>query len=177
MWLSLIGFMGAGKTSVGEVLARRALLEAVDLDALIVEREGRDIPGIFADGGESAFRDAEAAALESLDRDRELVVSCGGGVIERPGNVELLRERGAVVWLDVPFGIVRRRLDDGSGDRPLVRQLGWPGLDELHRRRLPLYAAAAHFRLKADRDDPETLARRVLACRTAMVEGRRRERT
>lgn len=168
MWCSLIGFMGAGKSTVADLLAEHAFVPAIDLDEVIETREGRTVGEIFADDGEAAFREIESSALASLSPDEERIVACGGGIVQRADNVTLLRERGPVVWLDLPWESVRARLAAGAdGVRPLVAHLGWEGLEALHRARSPLYAAAAHFRLRADQDDPEVLGRRVLACRSA----------
>ncbi len=168
MWISLVGFMGAGKSSVATLLAERALLPVVDLDARIERLAGRDIPTIFARDGEERFRRLETAALYSLDRRRSLVVACGGGIVERPANVARLREAGVVVWLDAPWWVLRRRLEAAPGQRPLLERYGGDGLADLYRRRLLRYARAAHFRLRSDLVSPRVLAVQALRCRLAL---------
>jgi len=167
MWISLIGFMGSGKSTVGRRTAERAFASCIDFDAEIAAEAGRSIAEIFARDGEAEFRALERRALEAVDRDGDGVLACGGGIVEAWSNRELLRSLGVVVWLDASWETLRARLESDGGERPLVGDLGWDGLEELYLRRRPLYAATAHFRLRADLDDVEETARRVAACRSA----------
>lgn len=97
--IMLIGPTGSGKTTTGRLVAARLGWSFVDTDELVVQRAGRPIPDIFAAEGESRFRELESAALgETLER-RRIVVATGGGIGERPENVELMRRRGWVVML------------------------------------------------------------------------------
>ena len=93
----LIGMMGCGKTTCGRLLARRLGRELVDTDALIVEREGRSIPDIFAQSGEDYFRAREVEAAGELARREGLIVACGGGLPLRPAAMDPLRETGTVM--------------------------------------------------------------------------------
>ena len=95
----LIGMMGCGKTTCGRLLARRLGRELVDTDALIVEREGRSIPDIFAQSGEDYFRAREVEAAGELARQEGLIVACGGGLPLRPAAMDPLRETGTVSFL------------------------------------------------------------------------------
>lgn len=166
MWTSLIGFMGCGKSATARALAAGALLPAVDLDEEVARRAGLAVPEIFAREGVDGFRAREREALAALPAGEPLVLATGGGVVENPGCAELLRERGVVVWLDAPWEVLRARVvAAGVERRPLVGHLGWDGLARLYRRRLPLYAAAAHFRLRSERVSPAALGQAVLACR------------
>jgi len=173
MWLSLIGFMGSGKTSVSAALAERAVAEARDLDALVEERAGLRVAEIFDRHGEVGFRDLEAEVLAGLPADEELILACGGGVVERGRNRDLLRGRGVVVWLDAPWETLLGRLEgvDPSA-RPLLRGGDWDRVEALYHRRRPLYARTAHFRLRCDRGSADVLARRALACRLEWKRGR-----
>lgn len=163
MWISLIGFMGSGKSTVAELIARRAVLASVDLDVAVAEAAGADVPEIFAAAGEAGFREAEARALVALPADGELVVAAGGGVVEREANRTLLRERGTVVWLDLPWEAQRARLEAiGTAGRPLLQGGGWGRVESLHRRRRPLYARTAHFRLRGDLASEDVLVRQVM---------------
>ena len=112
-------------------------------------------------------------ALESLDSDRHLVVDCGGGVIMTPAAVALLQSRGVVIWLDASWAIIRSRILEGDvSERPLVQDLGLPGLEDLFRRRRPRYAAAADFRLDSGALDAEQLAKTAML-RSLLWERRR----
>ncbi|MFH2051634.1 MAG: shikimate kinase [bacterium] len=162
MWTSFIGFMGSGKSTIAgrlRVLSSRPL---VAVDDLVSGSAGKAIPAIFAEDGEAAFREAEFRALQVLDPGRNLVVDTGGGILESPGAADLLRSRGVVIWLDAAWDNLRSRLEDDPGDRPLVRDLGWDGLEALYRRRRRQYAAAADFRLRSDAGTVDQLARRAM---------------
>src|SRR5439155_27169951 len=96
----LVGFMGAGKSVCGRVLARRLGRCFVETGDMIVAGEGRSIPEIFRDAGEPRFRQLEADTLESLKLKSGEVIATGGGLPCREGRMERLREPGTVVWLD-----------------------------------------------------------------------------
>ena len=176
MWLSLIGFMASGKSTVARELAARALLDVRDLDVEIAAAAGACVPEIFATEGEAAFRRRELDALASLPTGEDLVVACGGGVVETPAARDLLRERGVVVWLDAPWESLRGRLEDsGAEERPLLAG-GWDEVEALFRARLPLYATTAHVRLRSDLSAPGELASRALVGRSRIAR-RTRETT
>ena len=116
----LTGFMGTGKTTVGKLLAQRLAYKFVDTDVIIEGRVGRSIAEIFAELGETAFRQMEAeVALELANRD-ELVISTGGRFMLYDGNVTALGENGRIFCLTAsPIEILSRVQKDGS-TRPLL---------------------------------------------------------
>lgn len=163
MWTSFVGFMGSGKSTVTRLLQTATSRPLVSTDAEVEARAGRPISAIFAADGEPGFRAAEMEVLASLDPARSLVVDTGGGIVETPEAVALLRSRGVVIWIDAHWEILRHRLqqqDDGT--RPLVDRLGWAGLEALHRRRRRLYAAAADFRLRSEEGPAGAVARTAM---------------
>lgn len=116
----LVGFMGAGKTAVGRVLADRLDWPFVDLDERVEAFAGSTIPEIFASQGEESFRRLEAAALRSLEASARAVVATGGGVMNREENRTWMKQHGTTVWLDVPFALLVARLGSRPGrQRPL----------------------------------------------------------
>lgn len=137
----LTGFMGAGKTAVGRRLAETLGWEAVDLDERIEAAAGLPIAEIFARRGEAEFRELESAELAAtLDR-AGLVVATGGGALAQPGALELVRGRGLIVWLKLPFAALAARVEAaGAEARPLYgdRQRA----RALYRERLPYYRQA-----------------------------------
>ncbi len=162
MWTSFIGFMGSGKSTIAGRLRELSSRPLAAIDALVAGGAGKPIPAIFAGEGEAAFREAEFRALRELDPGRNLLVDAGGGILESPGAADLLRSRGVVIWLDASWDNLRSRLEDDPGDRPLVRELGWEGLEKLYLRRRRQYAAAADFRLRSDMGTADQLARRAM---------------
>jgi shikimate kinase len=149
--VALIGFMGAGKSTVGRALAARLGKTFVETDALVEQRASMAIADVFSRYGEQHFRGLEAAVVQDVAMSRECVISCGGGVVLREDNVSTLRTSAVLVHLDVSPRSVLQRLSPQSTERPL---LNGPDRDrrvsELMERRRPFYAAAADFSIDTD---------------------------
>jgi shikimate kinase len=137
----LVGFMGAGKSVCGRLLARRLGRCFVETDDMIVATDGRSIPEIFRESGEARFRQLEADTLESLKLKSGDVIATGGGMPCRDGRMELLRKLGTVVWLD---GDVRELHERASrlGNRPMLEGRSMTEIDALYRARQPYYRRA-----------------------------------
>jgi shikimate kinase len=123
----LIGFMGAGKTTVGRALAKRLRWQFLDLDDVIEQREHKSVAEIFASSGESAFRRMESAALAALLQDHQagsdLVLALGGGAFVQKQNRDALVSAGAItVLLEAPVEELRRRCQGEHKVRPLAQQ-------------------------------------------------------
>ena len=143
--LYLVGFMGAGKTTVARVLAARLSWRAEDIDARIEARERRPVASIFAQSGEAYFRQAERLMLSELLPQREIVVATGGGTFAEADNRALMLADGAVAWLDVPLERVLQRVPV-DGRRPLASDR--VQMEQLYIRRRLTYAEA-HVRIDA----------------------------
>jgi shikimate kinase len=137
----LVGFMGAGKSSAGRLLARRLGRCLVETDDMIVARDGRAIPDIFRQEGEEAFRRLEGEAVEALRLKSGEVIATGGGLPCRPGRMEALRELGTVVWLRGSLAELLARAGR-SGARPMLSGRTPEDLEALYRAREPYYALA-----------------------------------
>ncbi|MCX7599542.1 MAG: 3-dehydroquinate synthase [Armatimonadetes bacterium] len=138
----LVGFMAAGKTTVGRLLASETGLPLVDTDELIEAQVGRPISEIFATDGEQAFRDLESDVLAQVAAGPPALVATGGGIMERPANVDVMRRSGSIVWLRVSAEEVLARTE-GDATRPLLSVPDrMARARELLARRDPLYAQA-----------------------------------
>ena len=115
----LVGFMGAGKTTVGRHLAGILGWDFVDLDALIVEGAGKPVAAIFRDDGEAAFRALEREAAVDATRDRFVVIAAGGGAFVAEGTRAVLSAGAVTVWLRCALPVLLARIGTGGG-RPLA---------------------------------------------------------
>jgi len=135
--ISLIGFMGSGKSSVGRLLAEKVAYTFIDLDELIEERTGKSIPEIFAREGEELFRDYESEALYSLVDTAKLIIAAGGGAAVQPVNRKFFLNQSYTIYLKVSFDEFLKRTK-GRTNRPLLKKP--PAVIEaLYYDRLPLY--------------------------------------
>lgn len=155
--ISLVGFMGCGKSSTGRELAEILGAGFVDLDELIVRREGRSIPDMFREG-EAVFRRAESSALADLleqSAGRRLVVALGGGTLCNPSSLSLVLERTTSVWLRTRLETIMARLGDSDSSRPLFADAS-----RLFSERLPVYSKA-EFLIDTDGLSPREAAFRI----------------
>lgn len=150
--------MGSGKSTVGKLLADSLGYEFVDTDLLIEQREGMKIGEIFERFSEEYFRKLELATLKDLLGRSRIVVGTGGGLGANPHAMDLMKEKGLVVWLDVPFDVFLQRCAEDP-NRPLLK-MGLEKLEELYTKRMEVYSKA-HVRLDATRE-PQELVNQLL---------------
>ncbi len=149
----LVGFMGAGKTSVGRALAKRLDWRFVDIDQEIESRERLTVSDIFQRHGEPHFRSVERSVLADHVALRHAVVATGGGTFADPHNRAIIKADGAAVWLDVPLERVIARIPQ-DGRRPLAADRA--NLERLFHSRRAAYEQA-HLHLDAGRAPVESL--------------------
>jgi shikimate kinase len=124
MRIFLIGFMGSGKTHWGKQVAQRLSLPFFDLDEVIVTAEQRTIPDIFSESGEEYFRGKEREVLEDLvDKNTNMVLSCGGGTPCFFNNIEFMKKYGTAVWLNTHVDVLLHRLMKERVQRPLLKDI------------------------------------------------------
>ena len=138
----LIGFMGAGKTSVGKMLAKKLQLRFCDLDATIEKELGMKMPEIFSTHGEGFFRDAESEALRSVAERERQAIATGGGVVLREENWEVMQREGVTIYLKAPAVVLYNRVKHNTS-RPLLQvENPFDKIQELLSKRIPLYEKA-----------------------------------
>jgi len=163
MNLVLIGYRGAGKSTVGEILARRLGWPLKCLDAMIISKAGMSIPALVEKFGWDYFRDQESAVAREVTAGDQQVLDCGGGIILRPENRKALKKSGQVVWLTAQVETIAGRLADKT-DRPSLT--GKSFIDEIAAvlaEREALYREAADVVIATDHKSSEHIAGEVLA--------------
>jgi len=159
----VVGFMAAGKTTIGRLLADELGWGFADIDEDIETSEGMKIADIFDQRGEEEFRRIESEAIRkrvvTVKSGRPLVVALGGGAFGQPANYELVEEHGVTMWLDCPFNIVEQRVARAS-HRPLARNP--EHFRALYETRRPAYERA-DFRIPVVSDDPAVAVGAILA--------------
>ena len=168
MRITLYGFMGAGKTTLGKALAQRLDYRFVDLDAEIVKETGKTIPDIFVQDGEIAFRKIEHQVLKEFIKRNEdnVVLALGGGAILQPNNRKLLELRGFLkVYLDVSVPELINRLKNDKEYRPLLKDIPDADFDgfiaALHDSRKDVYERHADLKLSIANENFETVLNKL----------------
>ncbi|MDB9401977.1 shikimate kinase [Microcystis aeruginosa CS-567/02-A1] len=153
--------MGAGKTTVGQLLAKHLGYGFLDTDSVITQSAGRSINELFAEEGEAAFRQLESDVLAQVCAYTRLTIATGGGIILRTENWSYLHH-GLVVWLDVPVELLYTRLAEDT-TRPLLQDADPQGkLRSLLEQRTPLYSQADLKITVREEETPEDIANRVI---------------
>ncbi|MFB3922857.1 MAG: shikimate kinase [Terriglobia bacterium] len=156
----LLGFMGVGKTTVGELLAEKLRWPFIDLDATIEAGQGTTIREMFENAGEAFFRQIERAALIEASKSEPGVIALGGGTFVQQPNFEYISETGGTtIWLDCPVSELRRRCE-GKNNRPLFRDPA--SFAQLLEQRLPFYQRA-NFRVSTEGRQPEEVVEQILS--------------
>ena len=158
----LVGPMGAGKTTIGRLLAKQLGRSFVDSDWYIESQTGADIAWIFAKEGEAGFRERETRAIDELTQQSQIVLATGGGAVMAAENRAFLKERGIVIYLNAPVDVqMARTAKDKS--RPLLQQ---PNprkiLQNLYSARDPLYRQVAHIIMPTGHTYPRHMVNQLL---------------
>lgn len=158
----LIGFMGAGKSTIARAFSELHGMEIVEMDQLISEKNGLSVSDIFARYGEEYFRNEETELLRSLQGKTNRIVSCGGGVAMRPVNVEEMRKSGPVVLLQAKPETILERVRDDHGRPLLENRKTVASIAELLEARNPAYLRAADIQIDTDGKSAEQIAAEIL---------------
>ncbi|HVR41930.1 MAG TPA: shikimate kinase [Thermoanaerobaculia bacterium] len=138
MRIYVVGFMGAGKTTIGRELARRLEIPFFDLDELVESAEGMSIKDIFGDKGEPFFRKRERDLLRTTRWIEHGVIATGGGTFTFEDNIQFIRSEGLSIHLSAPFSLLRSRIGEKAAERPMFRDD--VATHELYQQRLKFYA-------------------------------------
>ena len=162
--ISLVGFMGAGKSAVGKALAGRVGKTFVELDSLIERKAGKSIPEIFQKQGETAFRELEIDAAKDVSGRRNLVVACGGGAVLNRINIDRLRNESVVVYLRASPEVLLDRMAGTEGERPVLKACdGKAAIKELLKFREPFYDRAADIEIDTSELDIDSVVEQIVA--------------
>ncbi|MDD6194616.1 MAG: shikimate kinase [Lachnospiraceae bacterium] len=159
----LIGFMGAGKTTISSALSDIFAMDVVEMDQLIAEREGMSIPEIFDTYGEQYFRDLETNLLIEMQSKKNVIISCGGGVPMREVNVREMKKNGKVILLTAKPETILERVKD-SHDRPLLENnKNVDFIANLMEQRWEKYQAAADIIIETDGKSAFEICEEIIA--------------
>lgn len=163
MNIVLIGYRGTGKSHVGRLLSEKLSFPYVSIDKAIVLRAGMSIPEIVSQFGWPGFRDRESQEVREIAVWDGIVIDTGGGVVERPENVEALRENGFLIWLKASVATIVSRIA-GGGDRPALTdgKSFTEEVAEVLEKRIPLYRSAAMHEIDTDGLAPEEIAEQIV---------------
>jgi shikimate kinase len=163
----LIGYRGTGKSTIAALLAARLGRDAIDSDDEIERRAGKSIAAIFAEDGEPAFRDLEAAVVAELAARQDVLISLGGGAVLRAENRVVIRGAGRVVWLTAAVETIESRLAADAATarrRPnLTATGGRAEIETLLAERAPKYRECATLVVATDGKTPEEVADEIMA--------------
>ena len=163
MNIVLIGYRGTGKSVVGALVAECLGMTCIAMDERIVEKVGMPIPEFVEKHDWPAFRDVESEVARELSGVDDIVIDSGGGVIERPENVDALRAKGIMVWLKASVDVIVSRIEGGTERPSLTGTKSFTDeVEEVLDRRIPKYRAAAQHEIDTDRLTPKQVADRVV---------------
>ncbi len=161
--IALIGFMGTGKTAVGQLLAKKLGRKFIELDLFIEQKAGKSIPDIFQKDGEIAFRELEIGVTKEVSGEKNSVIACGGGLVLNKINIDRLREGARIVYLTASPRVILKRVSREAGQRPLL-EVDNPTLTikELLKFRKPFYERAADITIDTSKLDINAVAEQII---------------
>lgn len=166
----LIGFMGSGKSTISDYMSNAFSMEVVEMDEIIAKREGMSISDIFETYGEQYFRDAETNLLVEMQKQSNVVISCGGGTPMRENNVAEMKKNGRIVLLTAKPETVLERVKDNH-DRPLLENNKTVEfISELMGKRKEKYEAAADIIIQTDGRSEQEICEEMIQRLRAMDE-------
>jgi shikimate kinase len=163
MNIVLIGYRGTGKSVVGQIVAERLKMKCIAMDDRIIEKAGMSIPDIVKNHDWTKFRDIESEVARELVKLDNIIIDTGGGVIERPENIDVLQSNSRIIWLKASVDTIVSRIQGGTERPSLTGGKGFTEeVAEVLERRTPKYKSAAQYEIDTDELTPEQVADRVI---------------
>lgn len=157
----LIGFMGTGKTTVAKNLTKFLPFTVLEMDEAIERVECMSIPEIFSQKGEQGFRDAESQLLKIVSQQNNQIISCGGGIVLKQENVDIMKSTGSIVRLVASPEVIFERVSRNN-KRPLVVGKSLDEIKALIKEREPMYQNAAEFVVDSSEKDSTEVASEII---------------
>ena len=162
--VALIGFMGVGKTVVGQALAKKLNKEFAELDSLIEHKAGKSINDIFQQDGEITFRELEIEVTKEVAKRKNLVIACGGGIVLNKINIDRLRNESVILYLTASLKVNLKRTSNEEEERPLLKTPNKAlGIQELLRFRKPFYERAADMEINTSKLAINSVAEQIIS--------------
>jgi shikimate kinase len=161
--IALIGYMGTGKTIVGQALAEKLNMNLIEIDWFIEQEAGMSVPDIFAGEGEIGFREREIAAAKKIAMEKTCIIACGGGIVLNRINIDRLKETSVIVYLTASPRTILKRVSGEAGQRPLLEvedQL--ETIKEMLKYREPYYERAADITVNTSRLSVDAAAESII---------------
>ena len=159
----LIGFMGAGKSTIARNLVKELDMELIEMDETIVKQQGKSINEIFDQVGEDGFRDIESKLVLDIITEKNAIVSCGGGVVIRRENVENMKKNGKIIFLTATPETILERVKNGK-DRPLLNgHMNVEYISEMMEKRREMYENAADIKISTDGKTKGEITEEIIA--------------
>ncbi len=163
MNIVLIGYRGTGKSVVAEILSEALRMKSIGMDAEIVKKAALSIPEIVDKYGWDKFRSIETEVALQVSQLDNVIVDTGGGVIERPQNIDVLKTNGIIIWLKASVDVVVSRIESGT-ERPALTEgkTFTEEVAEVLEKRIEKYSSAAQYEIDTDHMSPDQVADRIL---------------
>jgi len=163
MNIVLIGYRGTGKSVVAGLLSETLKMKCIGMDAEIVKQADLNIPEIVEKYGWSRFRDIESQVVMQVSQLDNVIIDTGGGVIERPVNIEALKENGYIFWLRASVDVIVKRIESGTDRPPLTEGKSFTEeVAEVLKKRMPKYSEAAEHEIDTDHLTPDEVAATII---------------
>lgn len=162
--IALIGYMGTGKTIVGQALAEKLDMNLIEMDWFIEQEAGMSIPEIFAKEGEIGFREREIAAAKKIAGEKNCVIACGGGIVLNKINIDRLKESSVIVYLTASPASILKRVSGEAGQRPLLEaEDRLKTIKDMLKYRRPYYETAAEITVNTSRLTVNDVTENIIA--------------